>query len=349
MKVCFFSTYYTSTYPREQVFLEGLKQNNVELFEIHEHGKNPFRYFKALWKLFINQNKFDVVLVNFRGHEIIPFIYLICRKPIVFDALVSAYNTAYEDRGWFKEKSIKGKLVYWLEKFDCKNSDLILVDGPEHKKYFEKIYGLEKTKVKYLYNGAHSFFTPQKENKSKEFSVIWYGSYILSHGLDKCIDAAEILKNENEIMFYFVGDGIEKKKIVEKAMKLKLSNVKFIDFVPHKKLIKLISSSKVGLTGPFGDTEKAQKSVVIKSFQCMAMKKPIIVSDTISNRNIFRHKENSLFVKSPKDIANAIILLKNDKSLRKKIAENGYKLFKEKYSQKHIGKQLKEILEQTCI
>ena len=46
----------------------------------------------------------------------------------------------------------------------------------------------------------------------------------------------------------------------------------------------------------------------------------------------------------PKDLAKKIIELKDNSELRKKIAENGYKLYKEKLTPKVLGKELLNII-----
>jgi glycosyltransferase involved in cell wall biosynthesis len=45
-----------------------------------------------------------------------------------------------------------------------------------------------------------------------------------------------------------------------------------------------------------------------------------------------------------KDLAEKIMELKNSPELRKKIAENGYQLYKEKLSPRALGKELLDII-----
>ncbi|RLF99728.1 hypothetical protein DRN58_04625 [Thermococci archaeon] len=80
----------------------------------------------------------------------------------------------------------------------------------------------------------------------------------------------------------------------------------------------------------------------LKSFSILVlvMKKPIVTGDTPAIREFFRDRENSLLceIANPDAIADAILELKDNPELREKIAKNGYKLFKEKFSIKGIGK-----------
>ena len=48
---------------------------------------------------------------------------------------------------------------------------------------------------------------------------------------------------------------------------------------------------------------------------------------------------------NPEALAQSILLLRNDAKLRKKIARNGYALYKKKFTPNAIGKELKANLE----
>ena len=74
----------------------------------------------------------------------------------------------------------------------------------------------------------------------------------------------------------------------------------------------------------------------------MAMKKPFITSDTPAMREFLIDKKDVLFCKSadPKDLADKIMQLKNDPTLRNTIAENGYELYKSRFTPKAIGLDL---------
>ena len=87
-----------------------------------------------------------------------------------------------------------------------------------------------------------------------------------------------------------------------------------------------------------------------KVYQGLAIGRAVLTADAPVTRSVFAHKENMYLVKpaDPKVLAEAILELKNDPTLRTKIAMNGYELYKEKFNPKSVGKQLvayiKEIL-----
>lgn len=80
-----------------------------------------------------------------------------------------------------------------------------------------------------------------EENKEK-FIVGYFGGHALSNALDKSLDVAKEIMNkgENDIIFVFVGDGVEKKKLIERAQKESISNVFFLPQVSKKAIPSLI-------------------------------------------------------------------------------------------------------------
>ena len=129
------------------------------------------------------------------------------------------------------------------------------------------------------------------------------------------------------------------------SKKLKTNNVAFTGWVNYEKLPEHLSKADVCL-GIFGNTEKAMRVIPNKVYDALAMEKPLITMNSPAAREILNDGENCVLVPmaNPKALAEAILMLKDDKNLRDKIAEKGYKLFQEKLNPKAIGKELKAIL-----
>ncbi|GAG73250.1 unnamed protein product [marine sediment metagenome] len=77
------------------------------------------------------------------------------------------------------------------------------------------------------------------------------------------------------------------------------------------------------------------------------MKKPVIVGNNPANRELFENRKNALMVEmaDADALADAILELKENEELRERIAEEGYKTFREKCTLEVIGKEIKEIAE----
>jgi glycosyltransferase involved in cell wall biosynthesis len=123
-------------------------------------------------------------------------------------------------------------LLGLLERFLYKRADKIIVLPPKANEYIESL-GISSHKIRWVPNGVDvSKFNINGEddlNKSNnEFVVMYVGALATANNLDVAIDSADILKdNYPNIKFVFVGDGIEKPKLVQKTELLKLDNVEF--------------------------------------------------------------------------------------------------------------------------
>ena len=143
MKVCYFGIY-DPDYSRNRVLIKGLTENGVQVLKCQVDPGKKYKYWK-LYKKHRQIKDYDVMIVGFPGHPVMPLARLICKKPIIFDAFLSSYETLldrkiYSPRGL---QALKNWLLDWLA---CKLADRILLDTKEHIKYFVKTFKIERNK-----------------------------------------------------------------------------------------------------------------------------------------------------------------------------------------------------------
>ena len=99
--------------------------------------------------------------------------------------------------------------------------------------------------------------------------------------------------------------------------------------------------------GIFGDTHKAQRGIPIKVYEALAMKKPVITGDSPAAREVFQPKVNAVLcpMANPEALAESILLLKKDKKLRQKIAEQGFRFYHHLFSSRIIAEEFRKALE----
>ena len=109
-------------YPRNRVIIEGLRRNGAEVVECHEDfwtGTDEkleglkdrslmlkkllglLRTYVKLVRKFGKAGPYDAIIVGYAGHIDIflaRFLNLFRRKPIIFDAFLSLYDTTVMDR-----------------------------------------------------------------------------------------------------------------------------------------------------------------------------------------------------------------------------------------------------------
>jgi glycosyltransferase involved in cell wall biosynthesis len=350
MKVCYFGSY-DPKYSRNRIIIKGLKQNGVEVFECQDDSPIWLRYFKLLWK-YLHLKRHDVIIVGTQGHTSVILAWLLAkifRRKLIFDPFISLYDTAVFDRKEVDKSSLKAKYYYYLDKWSCALADIVIVDTREHLNYFHKKFNISKSKIRIVYVGADNdvFFPRERKDNKFTFTIYFYGTFIPLHGIQYIIKAAKMLEKESDIIFKIIGNGQTYDQILKLSKKLEVRNVLFLGSVGYEELPKHLAKADVCL-GIFGDTNKAKRVIPNKVYDALAMKKPLITGDSPAVREVLTNNKNALLCEmaNPEALADAILVLKEDRELRTKIAENGYKLFNERFTPQRLGFELKLIIEE---
>ena len=365
--VMYFGTY-EKNYPRNRIMIKGLQRNNVEVIECHQalwekSEDKTGKFFKSKTKIILNllkgynelikkykkSKKSNTIIVGYPGQFDMILIRLLApRKKIIFNPMISMYDTIVLDRKLFKKKSIPAKLTMMLDQLSCKLANIVILDTPEHARYFKKELKVNKKKLRVVPVGADDdIFKPLEKKDNNEINILFYGKFTPIHGVEYILKTAKIFNENPKIKFTIIGKGQTHKKILEVYEKLKINNIKFIDWIPYNELPQEINKSDICLGGHFGLGAKAGRVIPNKTFQMIAMKKPVIISDSLASiEGSFVDNKNSIFCKqgSVKELVNKINILIKNKTLSDEISQNGYNLYKEKYSISAIGKKTKNII-----
>jgi len=336
------------SYVRNAMILKCLVKNGFDIIDCTDSSTTyPARFLKVILT-FLAQKNFDCVFVGFLGQPLVPIIRMLTHKPIIFDAFLSTYDTMCFDRKRFKPDSLAGRFFFWLDKHSCEQADRIILDTDAHIDYFTKTFGLPRDKFQRVFVGAdESLFYPRNvKREDNKFRVFYYSSFLPLHGTEYIIQAAGILRKQKDIEFVLVGKGPEHKRIRNLAQSLGVENIRFIDWIPYEQLPLEIAQSDICLGGHFSDIDKATRVIAGKTFQFLAMGKPVIVGDCPGNRELLTDRENALFVTmaDADELANAVLELQNNITLREQIANGGYKTFLEFCTSNTIGDKLQWIL-----
>ena len=367
MSVCYFGTY-ERNYPRNSIFLEGLRRNAVTVFECHvplwektvtKGEKFGFsitfilRFFIAQFRLLFRYvffiPKHDIIIVGYIGHLDIFLAKMIAffgRKKLVFNPLVSLYDTVIVDRGYFTTSSLKARLMRFLDRSACKMSDVVLLDTEAHIQYFRNELDLPNINFKRLFVGADDrLFSPEQTAKPKNnFHVMFIGKFIPLHGIEKIIETAGILKSEIDIIFTLVGLGQLRSEIEKKIKEQGLNNVRLMDWIPYNQLSQKMAEADL-LLGIFGDSDKAQRVIPNKLFQALAVGKPALTADTSAIRELLTPDEHIFTSEpTPDKIAEKIRFIRTHEKICHTVSINGYRFFQEKLSIEKLGAELKTIL-----
>ncbi|MFC2161158.1 glycosyltransferase family 4 protein [Acidobacteriota bacterium] len=180
----------------------------------------------------------------------------------------------------------------------------------------------------------------QKLSLDKDFVVMYSGTISLSSylSLEKVLEAASLLKNETGLVFVFVGEGLKKPDLVQKAKALGLDNVKFLPFQTYEDLPFLLASSDVLLV-PL-DKEKTKLSVPSKLYNYIAAGRPILGLSTSTSEVARTINKGSCGLNAePEDIdmiVKKILNLKNSPEDCERFGKNARKYCVEYYSKEKV-------------
>ncbi len=337
-------------YIRNLMLRLSLRQS-YDVVEVTSSAQGFLRRYAAvtLRYLLTNRRPFDLVVVGFYGHPLLPWVRLGSRAPILFDVYVSTYDTLCFDRRWFCPRSIPGRLAYTLDLWTCRWADRLLLDTGAHRDYFVQTFDLPPGKLDVVYVGCdETHFTPRPQITPREpFEVFTYTSFLRLHGVEHVLEAAKRLEAHHDLVFTIAGSGPRLAQMQRLAEELGLENVRFPGWVPFDVLPDRIAQAHLCLGGHFSGVPKASRVIATKTFQFLAMGKPTIVGDNPANREVMGHREHAYLcpVADPESLAEAIHSLYLDADLREGIAQNGRRLFEERFSLSVQAARLREIVE----
>ncbi len=309
-------------YTRNAYLVDALnKKYHVDII-ISKQKKYFFRIISISTKYIFNIKKYDKIYVGFLAQAILPMIKILYKGQITADFFISLYDTLCFDRKIFKPKSIFGKIIFKYEKLCLKICNNIIVDTEASKKFFAETFNLDPTKITALYVLPEPIFFQYPYTKKLNIDkteIFYYGSGQALHGLDIILEAITLCEFNN---FHFTLIGPIKNEYKKLLAKINPKNITIINWVPYEKILKYIAEADICLGGHFGNTDKAKRVIAGKTFQFMAMKKAVILSDTQANRELFIDNQDCVMTKSgdSKSLAASIIFLANNQVLQEKIA-----------------------------
>jgi glycosyltransferase involved in cell wall biosynthesis len=207
------------------------------------------------------------------------------------------------DVGSYKEKSLTVKLLGALERFLYRRARKIVVLLPGAAEDITGL-GIPEDQIVYIPNGVSpELFAetgarlPKKldkliaDLKAEGKAMVGYtGAHGLADGLDTIVETAKLLQDRgaDRIHFLLVGDGAEKKRLVEKAKSLSLNNLSFFKPIPKNAMTGLLRAIDITIV-PLRKSEMWKYGTSKnKLFDYMMCAKPIVWAINEANDPVAR-------------------------------------------------------------
>lgn len=232
-------------------------------------------------------------------------------------------------------------------------SDKIIVIGRDMQEYIQREYKVPSERIAFIPNWSklseeetHKF----PEENERPFVVLYGGTIGEAQNLVPLIHAAEmIMETDQEIEFQIIGSGMRQKELQEIVTDRGITNIRFFDLQPPEEYAR--SMDRASLLVVSLRNESKGMSVPSKTYSCLAQGKPILAMVPEGSEVHLEIQEDGYGIfcppDSPKEIAEAIIRLKNDKALYAECSRNALNAHKLKYNDKNALDQYYRIVTET--
>ncbi len=319
LRIAYLGTYDPS-YARNRVLIDGLRAAGAEVLEYAApldpsltaaHLATPagmrrlagelVRVHVALLARHRSGVTFDVVVVGYPGHLIVPFAWAVARARralLVFDPLVSLFDTFAGDRGLLAGDSAAGMAAGAVDRVAFALPDVVLADTRAHADYYAAALGVPAGKLAVVPVGALSLTgatgAARRPTAGAPLRVVQYGRWSPLHGLSAVLDAAEELRGEPWV-FELIGDGQLADWLAAEVARRELGSVEVGGPLPPWRLRGRLLAADACL-GVFGTSEKAARVVPNKVYDALAAGRPLVTADSPAARELLADGRDALLV-----------------------------------------------------
>jgi glycosyltransferase involved in cell wall biosynthesis len=366
--VAYFGTY-DPAYPRNAVLIAGLRELGVTVYEFRAplpqltatQMTSPVGAARlaagvaaAHLRLFAQHRgdlEVDAVVVGYPGHFLVPFGRLLAairHAPLVFDPLVSLWDTFAGDRGLVGAGGWKALSVRAVDRVAFSLPRLVLSDTWAHAAFFQEDLGVSRRRLAVIPVGAlpelHATGAARELGPGDRLTVLQYGKWSPMHGADVVLEAAALLVDE-PVRFVFAGEGQVSEELRAGIAGRGLREVVWLGALSSSALRERVQTADVSL-GVFGRSAKAARVVPNKVFDGLACGRPVVTADTAGARELLQDGEDALLVPvgDPAALAAALRRLL-DRGLRERLGAAGLALYRRRLTPAAVAADLLAALE----
>jgi glycosyltransferase involved in cell wall biosynthesis len=360
VKVAFFGAY-DPDYPRMRVFEQGLAMRGVTTLRISVPPGSPalVREARLLAAWAVRARGLRALLVPAFGHRDVPLAALLGRLsgvPVLFDPLVSRWDTQVMDLGRVRQGSVAEQRLLASDRLALSLADLVICDTWEHGDFYSARYGVSRRKLCRIPVGADAaaFASGERPDvipRAGLIEVVYVGGYLPLHGMHAIVDAAHHLEERHGTRlarFTLIGSGMLRPYVEREVAARGLRSVRLLPRVPYTEALERMRASDVAL-GIFGTTEKAGRVVPHKVYQAMALGLPVITRRSAAIAEYFREGEHLLAVPAGdgEALASGIEKLAADPGMRLRLGAAGRAAALAQASPEQVGALLFDAIQQT--
>jgi len=243
------------------------------------------------------------------------------------------------------------RMSQWLERFLYKHADHVVVNSPG---YIDHVRERGAESISMIPNGADESLLKSGNTVKRvdlgwdgKFVVLYAGAHGISNDLETILDCAEIIEENNTILFAFLGDGKEKQNLINKSKTMQLSNVQFLDPVPKSEIAAYLNAADACLA-ILKPIDMYKTTYPNKVFDYMAAGKPVILAIDGVIRDVVEKSQCGIFCEpgNPISISKAVVEMHTMKKTElNSMGKNGKEYLGKHFDRKNTVKLFSDMIE----
>ncbi len=249
-------------------------------------------------------------------------------------------------------------LLEALELFAYRRADHIVVVTDSFKTHIQD-KGICKQKVTVIKNGVDfSLYKKPPDNPVSlaakigiegRFVASYIGTHGMAHHLETILQAADELREWQDIVFLLVGDGAERDRLLAMKDSMNLSNVVMLDQQPKTAMPHFWSLSNVSLV-LLRKCDLFKTVIPSKIFESMAMERPIILGVEGESSELLKSAEAGICIEpeNEKDLAAQVLNLYQNPRRCQELGSNGRKYVLENFARLVLANRFSDLIRNVC-
>jgi glycosyltransferase involved in cell wall biosynthesis len=218
----------------------------------------------------------------------------------------------------------------WLERFLYRHADQVVVNSPG---FIDHVRARGARQVELVPNGADpQMFNPIDDGAGfrcahgleGKFVALYAGAHGLSNDLGVILEAADLLREREDVVFVLLGDGKDKSALMAQASEMNLPNLLFLPPVPKSEMSAALAAADacIAILKPI---EMYKTVYPNKVFDYMAAGRPVVLAIGGVIREVIEAAEGGIPVEpgEPVSLAEAVSSLADDREWGQRMGRNG--------------------------
>jgi glycosyltransferase involved in cell wall biosynthesis len=176
------------------------------------------------------------------------------------------------------------------------------------------------------------------------FVVVYAGLIGIAQGVEIIVEAASILRDNPDLHFLLVGNGVRRAEVIRRSEELALRNMSFLPSQPREHIPSILRAANVAWVPLV--SEELTDAVPSKMLEAWACRKAVILSASGEAADLVRRSGGGIVIPpgQPNRLAEAILALKSSPDTLQSSGDSGYRFVKKNFARQKQARLMEQVL-----